>query len=520
MKRREFIFDVGLLSLPLVSDNGLFPLINHQSLSSLLDASNKNRKLVLIFLSGGNDGLNMVFPIDQYLNLANARPNMIVEKEKLLSLTDMIGLHPSMTEMKGMYDEEKVLILQNVGYPQPNFSHFRSKEIIMSGSGSDENIYSGWMGRFLQKDHPNFPVNYPNDLNPHPLALTIASTGSPTCQANGINMGVTIQNLSLNYQSGTGSSNVYDDTPYGHELKFVEQAMDAAEVYLTTIREAADKAKLKSTRFPAKGTNSLADQLGIVSQLIAGGLQTQIYALEFGGFDLHANAVKSTTETDLGKHADLLSRVSVALDAFQDDLELQGADNDVIGLVYTEFGRRIKSNSSNGTDHGTAFPVILFGKQINPTVLGSNPQIPETIKASDNLVWKIDFRSIYSAIFREWFEVDESIIEEILYKGFEEIPILKSSNNIVTEFSESDWVKCYPNPVSDILTIDLIPTKGKLQITLYSSDGKMLQKVVENNLQNTGLYNLKISMSAYTKGSYLLHVCLGKKSVTKTIVKN
>lgn len=167
----------------------------------------------------------MFTPRNQYINLRKHRSNIIIAENKLIHLTDSIGLHPAMNSFKRMYDEELALIIQNVGYPNPNLSHFRSKDIVTSGSPSDVVINTGWMGRYLQYLYPGYPDNFPNEDSPYPVAITIGPTSSATCQGDGSNLSIVLRNLNVNYQQTEAVSQEFPDNPYGHELQFIHKAM-------------------------------------------------------------------------------------------------------------------------------------------------------------------------------------------------------------------------------------------------------------------------------------------------------
>jgi len=347
-----------ITSVPLVMNGQALHALSNSMFLQSLTSMRPDRKLVLVQLNGGNDGLGTFVPLDHYDNLQKARSNIIIPQSSLLSFSDSIGLHPSFPHAKTLFDEEKLLLIQNVGYPEPNLSHFRSKDIVTSGSSSDIVLRSGWMGRMLNDLHPDYPEGYPSEGNPHPIALTIGSSNSQTCQGYTSNLSAVIKNLNTSYDS-PDNSDTYPDTPFGNEMTYITKVMKQTEVYLGAVADAASKADTLSTLYPESG-NSLSDQLSIVARLIAGGLQTQIYVVSLGGWDTHSGQVLDGAPED-GKHKNLLSKLSDALHAFQDDLNLMGIEDDVIGFVFSEFGRRIKSNASFGTDHGTAW-LLSFQK--------------------------------------------------------------------------------------------------------------------------------------------------------------
>lgn len=516
MDRRKFIKNTAsFVTLPL--------LLNGQVIQALgangginLDQTN-GRALVLIQLDGGNDGLNTLIPLDMYDNLVKVRPEVVLSENKILPLTDLQGLHPSMTGVKELYEEEKMMFLQNVGYPQPNLSHFRSKEIVLSASDSQTNLTSGWLGRYLELLHPEYPESYPDSTNPHPLAITIGSSSSSTCQGEMNNLGVVLQNLNTSYESQSGETG-YPDTPYGKELEYVTQVMISTEKYLEAISDVSDLSESLSTLWPEVNQNRLADKLKIVARLVAGGLETPIYIVNLGGFDTHANQVDPDS-TDTGKHADLLKQVSEATQAFQNELKLQNKENDVLSLVYSEFGRRVASNTSNGTDHGEAFPMLLFGSQVNPVVFGQNPLIPEEVEKKTNVKMEIDFRSVYASILHHWFNVDSSAINNILFNEFEILPILKSTVQVSEKYYNTNGLKMmsvYPNPIKNSAEIQFASEGGQVSLKLFTITGRT-SKVLLNKKVPKGSQFVSFSRKGLAAGSYVLVLQNGTKQVSQTI---
>jgi uncharacterized protein (DUF1501 family) len=415
-----------------------------------------------------------------------------------------------------MYNEEKIMFLQNVGYPNPNLSHFRSKEIMLSASASKEVVSSGWFGRYLEKLHPEYPEDYPNITDPHPLAISIGNNGSPTCQGNINNMSVVLKNLNTSYQTQSENAN-FPDTPYGFELDYITQVMKSTEKYLEVVSNSADLSETLSTHWPEG--NSLADKLKIVARLISGGLTTPIYIVNMGGFDTHSNQIdEGSSET--GKHANLLKKVSEATFAFQNELKIQDKEDNVISLVYSEFGRRVGSNQSNGTDHGAAFPMMLFGSRVNPVVFGENPEIPEEVEKKTNVPMKIDFRSVYASILELWFNVEKSEINEILSGEFEILPILKNAVSTESSLSDSKNLKIlpvYPNPVSNEAQIQFFSKGGKLSLKLYSFEGKEIRRLVEGNFPAGNQY-FTFNRRGLNSGNYLLVLQNKNQRVTQKII--
>jgi uncharacterized protein (DUF1501 family) len=206
--------------------------------------------------------------------------------------------------MKGlqtMFNDEKLKIVQSVGYPQPNFSHFRATDIWLSASDSNQTINSGWAGRYLNEEYTNFPTGYPSSVMPDPLAIQIGSFVSPAMQGPGVNMGMAISDPVNFYNLINGIQGTAPNTRGGKELTYIRQIAQQTQQYASVIKGAAAKVTKQFSGYPTG--NSLADQLKIVARLIAGGLKTRIYMVSLGGFDTHAQQVNSNA-TETGTHAD------------------------------------------------------------------------------------------------------------------------------------------------------------------------------------------------------------------------
>jgi len=503
MDRRRFIRNAAsFVTIPLILNGQAIQVFGGGVFSGIENTNGKI--LMLIQFDGGNDGLNTLIPIDMYRNLVKVRPQVVLPENKILKLTEKQGLHPAMTEIKNLFAEEQIMFVQNVGYPQPNLSHFRSKEIINSASDSKKMVSSGWLGRYLESLHPDFPENYPSTANPHPLSITIGSSSLPTCQGELTNMGLVMQNLNTSYNSQNDETD-FPETPYGFELKYIAQIMESTEKYLKVISEAANMSVSKSALWPATNANSLADKLKIVARLIGGGLTTPVYMVNLGGFDTHSSQVDATDKEN-GQHAVLLKYFSQAVNAFLDELKLQGKADDVIGLAFSEFGRRIASNSSNGTDHGEAFPMILFGNRINPVIRGENPVIPEEVKSSTNVPMKIDFRSVYASVLFHWFKLDKTQIADILFNEFEIFPILKSTVSNDPDSINNTELKItsvFPNPVSQNAEIRFYSNGEKITLKLINAEGKEMQ-ILYKRQTPAGTQSVQFSRGGLPSGQYFL----------------
>ncbi len=414
MKRRDFLKNVPLAIVPLFS-NKLFaaPMSLTMAEAALFNnAIGEDRIFVIVQMDGGNDGLNTVLPLDQYTNLAAARSNILIPDTSALVLGNFqTGLHPAMTGMKSLYDQNLLCVVQGVSYASPNQSHFRSGDIFTSGSDANVVLDTGWVGRYLEYAYPNFPSAYPNATMPDPLSIQIGSSVSRGLMGYDAS---TAQLVPSTYTGGLAQLQSFQNTTTpgsnaGDEIAFLRAQHAFADQYAVRINNAYSAGT--STQTYSGGT--LGQQLKIVARLIKGGLKTKVYWVRQGGYDTHNAQVDSANKTQ-GTHANLLAELSGSIQTFMNDIIAMGLEDQVMGMTFSEFGRRVKSNGSTGTDHGTAGPMFVFGKHVNPTVLGVNAVIPATSTSSTYVPTQFDYRQIYQAMLQGWFCVPSGDAASIL----------------------------------------------------------------------------------------------------------
>jgi len=511
MKRRDFIrrtAPAGVLLPGLINGFSFKAFGASPLLAALTDAPTEtDHVLVLIQLNGGNDGLNMVVPLDQYDNLVNARSNIILPKNKILGLDGFAktGLHPAMTGLQHLFNDGRMQIIQSVGYPQPNFSHFRATDIWLTGSDADVVLNSGWVGRYLNQEYTNFPVGYPNSIMPDPLAIQIGSFVSPAMQGPAVNMGMAISDPANFYNLINGIQDTAPNTNAGKELTYVRQVAQQTQQYGNVIKAAAAKVTQQVSSYPSN--NTLADQLKIVSRLIAGGLKTRVYMVSIGSFDTHALQVNANA-TETGTHAMLLQKVSEAVKAFMDDLTYLNASKRVVGMTFSEFGRRIKSNASGGTDHGAAAPLFVFGDFVQQSVLGTSPIIAANVSTNDNIPMQYDFRSVYASILQEWFCVPPATLNNVLLKDFQNLPIIQttapcvSTNaSVLNAQAGKKLISNYPNPFQSATTITFETTGGHALVQVFNVEGKLIKTLVDRE-QTQGTHIVSFENETYPAGVY------------------
>ena len=504
MKRRKFLrHATHSMAIPgLVGSLGLSNGYGLNLPKLLSMASAEGKVLVLVFLEGGNDGLNTVIPLNRLSAMSSVRPHVFLPEDRLLRLPgESVALHPALSNLRSLYTEGRLGIVQSVGYPEQNFSHFRSTDIWMSGSNSDELITNGWMGRHLAGEFPGYPEEYPTVEHPDPLAIEIGNGGSLLFQGPAASMSMVLSGADDFYKLLNNEEEEAPATNAGDKLRFIRliarQAEQYGEVVLDAARKARNLANYQSDR--------LSEQLRIVARLIAGGLQTPLYMVRLGGFDTHDNQVAVSDHTQ-GEHAELLKSLDDGVMSFMNDLEQHNVADRVIGMTFSEFGRRIISNASRGTDHGSAAPLFVFGNAVKGGVLGENPVFTANSRYNDNIDMQFDFRQIYASVLSQWLDQSDQNIENTLIRNFDQVPIIGDSVITSIEEKPSNYpISVFPNPVQDVSVIRYHANGSPVKIDLYGMNGKLIEHIYRGP-SNAGENQVIWQSTRLRQGQYLLRV--------------
>lgn len=416
MKRREFIYTtawggtIGLSAPSLFADS----------------TSRTEPIMVVIQLAGGNDGLNTVVPINNDHYYA-ARPKLGLKPADTLKINDSTGLHKSLAGMMTLFESGQLAIVEGVGYPNPNRSHFRSTEIWHTGSDANKVESYGWLGRYFDTYCADQPAS---------IGLTIGKQ-NPQAFAAAVPTGVTFNNpRQLQVKKARGNQDMMmemmgideDDEPVAGDsigslsgggniprsgnsdpLSFLQKTATEANISAQQIDAILKKVKPEH-QFP--GTR-FAQELKIVSQLIRGGMPSKVYYLSRGGFDTHTNQTNA--------HAQLLKEVGDALLAFNNELKKTGQNQRVVVMVYSEFGRRVKENASGGTDHGVAAPVFVMGGPVKGGFYGKRPGMAPDQLIRGDIAHTTDYRSVYATLLEKHMGVDS---KPILLKKFQALEFI------------------------------------------------------------------------------------------------
>ena len=538
MKRRNFI--------KLTSTASAFSLLPSQVTASLniaksfLDCTISNRKLVLINLAGGNDGLNTIIPINYYDVYSNLRPsikipsngvNSYINLDETLDETQQIGLHPSLTGIKNLYDNDLLRIIQSVGYPSQNKSHFASTDIYSTandGNNWDNGSNSGWIGRFME--------SYYADLiqNSYPLGVEIGSKSNSLGfhgeSEHGLSVNINGQDPSGFYSLISGMAgeppNNIPISDYGHELEYIIQTDALSNMYSEAISNSFNNGQ-NAVSYP---DTDISNQLKTVARLISGGLESKVYMVKLSGFDTHFG--QNQAENDiLGDHNDLLTKLSSAVTAFMNDLSAMNLKNDVVGLTYSEFGRKAAENGSLGTDHGEIAPMFVFGAPVKGGVSGFNPDLNE---ANENNGYQIqtvqfDYRDTLGTLLQDYLgadnlALDATFFNNTLNQSFSETKIedlIKSEfsvatncySNTLTNNRDNNKMFYIINPVyNDLIIKSKNQEYSSFKYELYDMNSKLVSK-------GSSLINESISISHLINGIYILNITTNDKSEAHRIIK-
>ena len=479
-----------------------------------IQKSAEDKVLVIIRLGGGNDGLNTVIPLESYDNLANHRSNIIIPQNDLLSITNTLAFHPTMTGMQNMFNDGKLSIIQNVGYPEQNRSHFRSTDIWDKGL-MEPSATTGWMGRNFDNSYTNFPEDYQNDSNPDPFAITMGSEVSATCKGLMGNFSHSVSNPFDTFNLSENSA-LNDWSYYGSHMEYLSTIIGQTNAYGSQVNDAANNGSTLSNKYD--DNNPLAVQLRYVAQMISGGLQTKVYILNINGFDTHDSQV-SASDVKQGNHTDLLKTVSDAIEAFQDDLALLNLEQRVAGMTYSEFGRQISSNASLGTDHGDAAPLFMFGSCVGQLVTGSDPVIGTQIQNQEVLPMEIDFRDVYASVLRNWFEVGEADIQQTFEHQVTYYQFLGGcSTGLEEENLTAQSLMVYPNPAISSAKVRLETENEWTRVEIIDINGSLIDVVYEGNLSK-GEHHIPMNVQDLSNGQYIIRMSKKSGVETKNFVK-
>ncbi len=365
----------------------------------------EDRVLVVVQLSGGNDGLNTVVPfgLKEYYE---ARPRIAIAGPDTLKLDidKGVGLNKEMTGLKALFDDGMLTVVQGVGYPNPNRSHFSSMDIWHTADPVTPSGY-GWLGKSMDAAREATLTGLPA-----PSCIAIGAK-APLATLGKYNRAVSFENINLFRWSGNSlhpaleqeyermnreePKRMSDQQALSDPAAYVARTSLDAQISSDKIRAAV--ARPVTTAFP---DGSLCNQLKLVAAMIRSDLKTRVYYVNLGGFDTHANQP--------GGHGRQLRELGQGMQAFYKELKATGHQDRVLSMVFSEFGRRVQENASQGTDHGTAGPMFFVGPMVRSGVIGDHPSLSKPELDNGDLKYKVDFRSVYANVLDDWMKIDSN----------------------------------------------------------------------------------------------------------------
>ena len=385
MKRRNFLRQSTLASSLLFVPNFV------KAFEQVAKASLGYKKLVIVQLSGGNDGLNTIVPFTNDIYYKN-RPGISIPKKDLIKVTDDLGFNKSLAPLKNLYDQGYLSIINNVGYPNPNRSHFRATDIWQTASSANEYLDTGWVGRYIDRygKMPYSGIEIDDSLSLIMKGETMngIATKNPRVLFN--NTQTPYFNKVLRHQSDQHLSE--------HNLGYLYKTMIEAKSSAKYIYETSKTYKSKQ-EYP---NNAFGKQLKTTAEFINSNIKSKVYYVSMGGFDTHAN------QADRQKR--LLSTYSESMEVFVNELKQNDTFKDTLILTFSEFGRRVQQNAAGGTDHGAANNVFIIGENLKSK--GFYNELPDlaNLDANGDIIHTVDFRSVYATILEKWLRVDDAVI--------------------------------------------------------------------------------------------------------------
>lgn len=553
MKRRDFIKMSSLASLSAVlGPNSLkaaafSPLLLHSCVGI------NERVLVLIRLIGGNDGLNTIVPIDQYQAYQTLRPDLAIPDtgtdayinlDATLPQQDQVGLHPILTPFKRLYDNGELSVIQGVMYDNQDRSHFKSTDLWMTGgdgTSANNNLGSGWVGRYLEEVYQNVVGN--PTVYSTPLALQLAEK-KPAILFDGHHHGHISTNLSgqdvggyysiINGIAGAPIANI-PNSDHGDMLQYITNVARNANVYSQTISNAFNNgANSTSVTYP---NHDLADQLKTVARLVHGGLQTKVFLVSLGGFDTHSNQVDATggVQDPNGRHVRLLRALSESMEAFMNDIKALNIDQKFLTMTFSEFGRKVQQNGSHGTDHGGAAPMFAMGTCLNGGVIGTNVDLSEATPSNNYQITtkQFDYRAVYATVLQDWLGAGTTVVDQALMDN-NNVAASYTTAKLGTLIDDTHKVdpSCYINryvvavdqpEVPDGITFYPVPARNFVNIELdHIITGKVImtdtkgRMVLQKIVNNTNIVHLKFP--ALVAGVYIIVLETEDRRWTREIV--
>lgn len=403
IKRRQFLTQAAVGSAVVTFGANVTSVL----CNAAENAKSDQRVLVVIEMAGGNDGLNCVVPHSHSV-YKQSRDALRISKADTLTIDDELGLHPSLRGFADLLENNQLAVVQGVGYPNPNRSHFESMDIWHSCFRKDQPRNDGWVGRYLDvaglKQAADPPALHLG-RDKQPFALMSRDIRVPSIQS--LKQFRLTENESVDLKTAIRELSQQNNASDNDLLSFIQSSTSGA----ISASERMESASMKGSSTAKYPNSSLGKKLETVSKLIASGIDTRVYYVRIDGFDTHANQRDA--------HAALLRSVSEGVSTLVSDLNKRGDGDRVLVMCFSEFGRRVAENASDGTDHGTAGPVFFAGNKVSAGLIGDMPRLTDLEKG--DLKYHTDFRSVYATVLENWFKTPS---KEVLGGEFEKVDCL------------------------------------------------------------------------------------------------
>ncbi len=508
--RRTFLRSIGITGgISLMAGNTPLVALKGAFLEMALANSPTDRVLVLIRLKGGNDGLNTIVPIQDYGAYQALRPQIRIPSNQLISLNSAFGMPNTMNSLMPLWQEGAMKVVHGVGYPNQNLSHFRSSDIWASASNANVIDESGWLGRLLVEQYPDYLTNPPEA----PPAVQIGGVGNITfMDGDNVNLAVSVTNpeeLAEIAQLGQ----LYDianlpDCFYGEQIGYLRTVANSTYIYAQRIKNAYDN----STTNAAYQNGQLWQQLALVARLIKGGLGTKLYMVTLDGFDTHAAQSQA--------HPQLLAQLAGAVNAFYQDLAAGNRAGDVLCMTQSEFGRRPEQNASGGTDHGAAAPLFLFGPGLNGSgFVGSAPSLTN-LDNDGNLIFSTDFRRIYATVLENWLCIDAGTVDGVMGQNFSRLPLGLACTATGIAGDAAPGIEHEVRYVSsrEVIISYYLPSAAQVRVEVFNILGQSVA-VLAGGYQSQGRHEVRFAPSnGYAvSGQYVYRIAAGEHAVSRSI---
>ena len=515
--RRDFLARMGLATAAGVAFSlGGVPMgaYGRAPMLQQLGVLETDRVLVLVQMRGGNDGLNTIIPVNNGIYYQN-RPTIAIRKSDALLLDNETGLHPAMQSLQPLWGDGRMAVVHNVGYDRSTRSHFEGTVNWVTGRSQGAAESTGWTGRYLADEFMAGGVPLE-----HPLAVRVGNAPATLFHSQYGNLGVTFAD-SQQFERFVRQGGFYDpeavaSTVYGTALSFVRRVTNASFRYVESVQRAAEDA----ANLSAYPDTNLAESLGVVARLILGRLGARVFAVSEGGFDTHSNQGGVQ-----GSHANRLRNIADAVAAFLADLAADGLDRDVMVMTFSEFGRTLQENGSNGTDHGAGAPLMLFGSALQGGLYGTQSTLQPSALYGGDPRFTTDYRAIYSTVLQDWFGLPAESVTGLMGQSFTNLGFIQDKISVGREPVPGprsfQLDTNYPNPFHTTTRISYTLSQGgPVRLRVFDIRGRLMQ-VLADHPHAPGIYTLEFDGLGLPSGTYLyrLETPAGSQARRMTLVR-